>query len=247
MVDDLLRALAALAIFVLLSGCKKSEDVLAKEMERNYPCPAATYEETSKPTVLIIGDSISLGYTPFVQVDLADFQVEHSPCNALNSAVAVDRMDAWLDGRRWTAIVFNVGLWDVMKSTSVDPNAYKHNLGVIADKLRAATTHPVFALTTEVPEHAAGRRDSDVVLYNSIASRVMARRGIQVIDLYGASRRLKDHYVGAAEGINPHFDNAGYEALAREVSAFLLSEIAWPAKPPAPGSSFKAAAERSTE
>ena len=203
-------------------GCKKASDVLVRELEKDYPCREIVLGDTSKRGILIIGDSISIGYTPFVRAALPDFDVLHNPCNALNSAVTLDLLDRWLAIRdRWFAIVFNVGLWDIMKSTSVYPNEYKRNLEEIALKLKKASPNVLFALTTAVPAHAPGRSNSEAVFYNSIARKVMARQHIAIIDLYSLSVRLADHHIHPESQTDVHFDKTGYEELAQPVAAAL--------------------------
>ncbi len=61
--------------------------------------------------VLMIGDSISIGYTPVVRellVDLAD--VHRIPDNGGATTLGLALLDEWLGDRRWDAVHFNFGL-----------------------------------------------------------------------------------------------------------------------------------------
>ena len=63
--------------------------------------------------VYIIGDSISLGYTPEV-TRLLDgrARVTHSPGNAQYSSFGLRNLKAWLGEERFDLIHFNWGCWD---------------------------------------------------------------------------------------------------------------------------------------
>ncbi|MCA9249299.1 MAG: hypothetical protein KDA42_19390, partial [Planctomycetales bacterium] len=82
---------------------------------------APSLRGAEKPRVLLLGDSISIGYTPYVQKMLADEAVVLRPtrgkgaenCQGTNyGAMEVDR---WLqiDGGHWDVIHFNFGLHDL--------------------------------------------------------------------------------------------------------------------------------------
>ena len=71
----------------------------------------APKQATDFPRVLIIGDSISLGYTPVV-VSILKGQAEviHNPGNAQHTGTGVERIDKWLQPGDWDLIHFNWGL-----------------------------------------------------------------------------------------------------------------------------------------
>ena len=53
--------------------------------------------QAEKPKILIIGDSISIGYTPFVQQALADIaEVFHNPGNAQHTGTGLGSIDSWI-------------------------------------------------------------------------------------------------------------------------------------------------------
>lgn len=55
-----------------------------------------------RPRILIIGDSISIGYTPFVQQDLADKAVVlHNPGNAQHTGTGLAKIDEWIGAEKW--------------------------------------------------------------------------------------------------------------------------------------------------
>lgn len=66
------------------------------------------------PRVLIIGDSISIGYTPVVQRELERVaEVIHAPGNNAYSAFGVANARDWVGSDGWDVIYFNHGIWDV--------------------------------------------------------------------------------------------------------------------------------------
>ena len=76
--------------------------------------------QSDLPKVLIIGDSISIGYTESVAKLLADKADVVRPkdskgdiINCGSSAMNVAGLDQWLGDTKWDVIHFNCGLWDV--------------------------------------------------------------------------------------------------------------------------------------
>jgi hypothetical protein len=66
------------------------------------------------PRVLIIGDSISIGYTPAVQRHLDGVaEVIHAPGNNAYSAFGLANASEWVGHGGWNVIYFNHGIWDV--------------------------------------------------------------------------------------------------------------------------------------
>src|SRR5690606_3837208 len=67
-----------------------------------------------KKKVLIIGDSISIGYFPFVKDALKEeAYVVHNPGNSQHTGTGLQRLDEWLGTTKWDVIHFNWGLWDL--------------------------------------------------------------------------------------------------------------------------------------
>ncbi|MDZ4289978.1 MAG: SGNH/GDSL hydrolase family protein [Prosthecobacter sp.] len=202
-------------------------------------CSAA--DAPAKKRLLILGDSISIGYTPIVQKMLADEMTVLRPmrgerpenCSGTTSGVA--NIDRWLqiDGGKWDVIHFNWGLHDLKHVKPGDPkgatselatdppqatvDVYEKNLREIVAKLKATGAKLIFATTTPVPEGAMKvyRNNADAIRYNEAALRVMKDNGITVNDLYAfAKPQLAEIQLQPA---NVHFTPKGSEALASEV------------------------------
>lgn len=206
-----------------------------------------------QPRVLILGDSISIGYTPHVQ-ELMEGEAEvlrpmrpnGNAENCSGTTYGVTEIDRWLEagGGKWAVIHFNFGLHDLKRvdpasgAASGDPNhprqaepeAYERNLRQIVERLKKTGARLVFATTTPVPEGKLSphRDPEDVERYNEIARRVMEENGVAIDDLYGfALPRLAEIQRPA----NVHFTDDGSKALAEQVAASIREQLkAGPAK-----------------
>ena len=66
------------------------------------------------PRILIIGDSISIGFTPFVmEMFQGRAEVFHNPGNAQHTRTGLEMIELWLGDEDWDLIHFNWGLWDL--------------------------------------------------------------------------------------------------------------------------------------
>jgi acyl-CoA thioesterase-1 len=151
------------------------------------------------PRVLLIGDSISMGYTLDVRAKLKDRANVHHPaenCGPTERGLA--RLDKWLGTNRWDVIHFNFGLHDLKyldaqgqyvapeKGKQIaPPEVYRKNLRELALRLQKTGTGLVFATTTPVPPGTLGRIAGDERPYNQVAVSVMKELGIPVDDLGG--------------------------------------------------------------
>ncbi len=64
-----------------------------------------------KQNILIIGDSISIGYTPLVEKYFADkATISHNPGNAQHTGTGLDKIEEWIGSGKWDIIQFNWGL-----------------------------------------------------------------------------------------------------------------------------------------
>ncbi|MEJ8844076.1 SGNH/GDSL hydrolase family protein [Lacibacter sp. H375] len=191
-----------------------------------FICVAVTKKPAKK--LLVIGDSISIGYTPFLEKSLApEILVTHNPGNGGSTVRGVQSVEKWLDNRQWDVILFNFGLHDLVYKdsankydvvngkVSVSLEEYRRNLETIVGILRETTAKLYFVTTTTVPQNSAGRKVEDPAKYNAVALEVMKKNGIEVIDLYSAS--LTIHPQNSKPG-NVHYTPEGYELLASYIS-----------------------------
>src|SRR5215213_1192639 len=161
------------------------------------PAAAAAQPKKELPKVLLLGDSIRLGYAPLVAKKLDGIAEVVSPKdNGGDTAATLKMLDTWLEAGKPVVVHFNCGLHDLKfgKKTEkhqVPLDEYEKNLRAIVAKLRERTPHVVFATTTPIIDdrHAArkadfDRFDRDVKAYNERAVTVMQELGVPVSDLY---------------------------------------------------------------
>lgn len=202
--------------------------------------PGPQGEDEDVPRVLIIGDSISIGYTPYVAEILAGrATVVHHPGNAQHTATGLKELDRWLGDGRWDVIHFNWGLWDLCYKRSrflrgsvrdrekgsvlVELDRYEANLAELTARLQKTGATLIWASTTVVPEGDAGRFPGDDLRYNEAAGRVMRAAGVMVNDLNAASREFPPELFVQPGDV--HFTDEGYRRLATHVSAAISAVL----------------------
>lgn len=194
-----------------------------------HPSLAPVADTPGLPRVLLIGDSISMGYTIPVRTLLeGKANVHRIPENAAFTKFGVENIDKWLGTGKWDVIHFNFGLHDIKRmdngETQVSLADYETNLRRIVERLTKTGAVLVFATTTPVPEGKVSppRVPADVMRFNEAALRVMRDNGVAVNDLYAfALPRLADIQTP----VNVHYTEAGYAALAQEVAAHIRTAL----------------------
>ena len=185
------------------------------------------------PKALLIGDSISIGYTPHVVATLkGKVDVTHHRGNAQHTGTGLKMLDRWVGKTQWDVIHFNWGLWDLCYrhpqskeqgrrdkkrgtlTTSLEQ--YEKNLDQLAVRLKKTKAKLIWAHNTTVPEGEAGRKVGDDDKYNEAAARVMKKHGIEINDL----NALTDSFPAelfTAPG-NVHFKTEGSKKLGQAVA-----------------------------
>lgn len=215
-------------------------DLTSGAERRRDPAMEPVEDVPGLPRVLLIGDSISIGYTvPTRQLLEGEANVHRPPTNCGPTTRGLEAIDSWLGSGRWDVIHFNWGLHDLKyiaddPAVLADPKAsnsrqqvpldqYAANLERLVERMKRTGATLIWATTTPVPEGSAGRVPGDDEKYNAAARSIMERHGVAVNDLYAFSKpRLAEIQLPA----NVHFTPAGYRALAGEVAAAIRKAIA---------------------
>lgn len=193
-----------------------------------------------KKKILIIGDSISIGYTPFVKQQLADVaDVEHNKGNAEHTGTGLKRIREWLGDEHWDIIQFNWGLWDLayrhpdskvqgkrdkVKGTLTHtPEQYRNNLRVLVQILKETNAKLIFVSTTYVPPKEAGRFMKDPEIYNKVAKEVMQENSIPVNDIFLKSKSIHKRFGSGEDDV--HYTKEGYKKIAAIITKKLRMEI----------------------
>ena len=195
------------------------------------------------PSILVIGDSISIGYDAKVRSAMSgEANIVHNPGNAADTRYGVKKIDEWLY-REWDVIHFNWGLHDLKRLDNVNVGVeipdYKSNLQFIVGRMRALNPKAklIFATTTPYPDNVSPMRlQADAVNYNNAAKEVMTTHNIEINDLHALMMSKldtnNDGKVTNAEDTqnlqidtNVHFKSSGSQVLANAVVAKLRSGL----------------------
>jgi acyl-CoA thioesterase-1 len=185
-------------------------------------------DEPGLPRVLIIGDSISIGYTiPTRELLRGKANVHRIPTNGGPTTNGVANIDRWLGEGKWDVIHFNWGLHDIKVmggAHQVPVEDYEKNLRSLVARMKKTGAKLIWASTTPVPEGKLNplRKPGDEVAFNAVAKKIMEENGVQINDLYTlANGRLK----GIQRPANVHFTDAGSKVLAKQVAAHIESAL----------------------
>ena len=193
------------------------------------PAYAPIPDQPGLPRVLLIGSSVSVGYTlPTRKLLEGKANVHRIPVMAGTTSNILLHIDEWLGNSKWDLIHFTFGLRDPQRmedgAQQVAPPIYEQNVGLIVKRLKATGARLIWASATPVPEGDLKpvRKLEDVLAYDAAARRIMIANGVAVNDLYAfALPRLKEIQLPA----NVHFTAQGYQALGEQVAAAILKEL----------------------
>lgn len=225
-----LTTLTLLTALLTTTFTTAQEKKKAPPKRRPNPAMAKVTDVAGLPRVLLIGDSISIGYTVPVRELLKGKANVHRPltnCGPTSKGVA--EIDAWLGDGKWDVIHFNWGLHDLKYmgpkgQNLADPklatshpqvplDQYEANLKKLVDRLQQTDAKLIWRSTTPVPEGAKGRVVGDSAKYNAVAAKIMKAHGIAIDDQYTfALKRLKK--IQRPKDV--HFTPDGSKALAAQ-------------------------------
>ena len=178
-------------------------------------------DDPKLPRVLLIGDSVSRGYTqPTRKVLEGKANVHRAPANCGPTASGLKNLDAWLGEGKWDVIHFNFGIHD----RGTPPADYVKRLEEIVGRLEKTGAKLIWASTTPIPDNPAQKQTAQsVVEKNALAAEVMNKHGIPTDDLFGAmTPRLKEFQPP----LDVHYTGAGYDFLGAKVGESILARLA---------------------
>lgn len=179
--------------------------------------------------VVLIGDSIRMGYQDGVARDLAgEAEVWGPEENCGDTRNVLAHVAEWIADRPADVIHINSGLHDIKRlpdpdRTAVPLDEYEGNVERILNAaIEKGDAQPVWALTTPVNEQwhhenkTFDRFNEDIQAINRAARRVCDRLGVPVNDLYAVVEEAGRDDLLVQDGV--HFTEQGYEILARAVA-----------------------------
>ena len=184
------------------------------------------------PNVLILGDSISIGYTRQVRKGLeGKANVFRPKANCGDTPRGLAQIDKWLGDKKWHVIHFNWGLWDlcyrhpesktqgrrdkVKGMISTPLPEYEKNIEKLVIRLKKTGATLIWASTTVVPEGEAGRVMGDDIKYNTAAAHVMKKHGVAINDLHKLSASFAPDMFTKPGDV--HYTPKGSAKLAEQV------------------------------
>ncbi|NLG51268.1 MAG: SGNH/GDSL hydrolase family protein [Chloroflexi bacterium] len=193
------------------------------------------------PLVVLIGDSIRMGYQEVVQRELKAVAEVWAPVeNGGNSRNVLAHLDEWVISRQPQVVHLNCGLHDLRKEfdqeqAAVGIEEYAANVRQISTRVREQTDATlIWATTTPVNQawhHATkgfDRLEADVRAYNQVAAAIATELGIPINDLYKVVMQAgRDSYL-QPDGV--HFSPAGYELLGQAVARAIAAHLAEPSQ-----------------
>ena len=236
----------------VVSSCVSTKDPSAPAVpgvqvcKQGAPLPMAT----GKKNVLILGDSVSIGYTPFVNAALSDVAfVQHSPWGgdggAEESAYGNQCLDYLLRAPDGTPLIadlvyFNFGLHNTavcgngkIPGQSANASSYAPALNSLTAKMRANThiSGMMFGLTTPVLNN--NNTDTVVLELNAQAQHIMYEFGVPTVDMHApiiakCGPVPQDACFGEKGCWSPHCVSAGYEWLANSTIAPAIRKFLFP-------------------
>jgi len=194
----------------------KKEKLAGKETAWDF-----VKDDPKLPRVLLIGDSISRGYTLTVRHALAGkANVHRAPANCGPTAMGLQKIPVWLGDGKWDVIHFNFGIHD----RNTDEAVYAANLERIVAQLQQTGAKLIWARTT--PPASGENKEKftaeQCVKVNRIADSIIRKHGIAENDLHAT---VVSRLAELQNTNDVHFNTAGYEVLGRQVAAEILAAI----------------------
>lgn len=176
-------------------------------------------DDPKLPRVLLIGDSISRGYTLAVRHALAGkVNVHRAPENCGPTTNGIKKLGVWLGGGHWDVIHFNFGIHD----RKAKPETYAKNLEAIVTRLEQTGAKLIWASTTPTPPGVADYPAGQIEKLNATAAEVMKKHKIPVDDLYATIQPRQAQYQNKGD---VHYSEAGYEVLGAQVTQALQDAL----------------------
>jgi acyl-CoA thioesterase-1 len=216
----------------------------AASAKKPDPAYAQISDDPKLPRVLLIGDSVSVGYTLAVRKELAGkANVHRPPANCGSTKTGLHDLDKWLGTNRWDVIHFNWGLHDLgYRFTendnkdangnyarpdngghqNVPPDQYAKNLRELVARLKKTGAKLIFATTTPVPADLHSYVKAAELPYNVVAKRIMNEEGVTLNDLWAFASPQLDQIQ---EHGNPHFTSKGSALLAQQIAQVIQTAL----------------------
>lgn len=174
-------------------------------------------DDPTLPRVLLVGDSVSRGYTQAARNALkGKVNVHRAPANCGPTATGLKKLDVWLGDGNWDLIHFNFGIHD--RRTKAED--YEKRLEEIVKRLKQTGAKVVWASSTPIPADWKEGPEMKAKLEekNAIAAKVMERNGVEIDDLFTF---ITPHLSEVQNPKDVHFNGKGYDLLGKQVAEYI--------------------------
>jgi len=177
-------------------------------------------DDPKLPRVLLIGDSVSRGYTLATRAALAGkANVHRAPANCGPTATGLEKLAVWLGAGKWDVIHFNFGIHD--RATPLAD--YQSRLDQIITRLEATGAKLIWASTTPIPRDDAKKQDPEsIVERNAVAARLALQHGVAINDLFAF---ITPQLATTQNRNDVHFNSGGYDLLGQQVARAIAAEL----------------------
>ena len=186
------------------------------------------------PLVVLIGDSIRMGYQDHVISQLAGRAEIWVPKeNGGDSRNILAHLDQWVFSRQPDLVHINCGLHDLKRAfgaeSEVPVDEYGRNVRQILQRLQRELDGVVWATTTPVDENwhhqnkGFDRLEADVDAYNAAARAVAEDLGVPIDDLFAVVESEGKARLLIQDGV--HFTEEGSQLLGRVVAECIWGHL----------------------
>ncbi len=177
-------------------------------------------DDPKLPRVLLIGDSVSRGYTPAVRKALAGkANVHRAPANCGPTANGLKHIEAWLGDGKWDLIHFNFGIHD--RATPIAD--YAQRLEQLIERMKKTGAKLIWASTTPIPDDPAKKQTAAAIVErNQVAAELIKKHGDAIDDLFAA---ITPHLAEMQTPNDVHFNTKGYDFLGETVAKAIEAQL----------------------
>lgn len=194
-------------------------------------------KDPTRKRILTIGDSITLGWTPYAALktnttyEWLRINMNESstwPDNARNTNYTLRNVYTWIDrNKNLDIIIWNNGVWNCTQLGYTPPSEDSHNYGTdaaqyenelqqIAVILKTYAKRVIFNTTTDCKN---GEPSHNHTVFNEIAKRVLPQYGVEIWDLDELTRPHPEWWVSHTD---VHFGTFGNEYISEWIANVVL-------------------------
>jgi len=180
-------------------------------------------DDPKLPRVLLIGDSVSRGYTQATRKVLAGkANVHRAPANCGPTASGIKNIEVWLGDGKWDVIHFNFGIHD--RNTPIAD--YTKRLEQLIERMEKTGAKLIWTSTTPIPDTADGKQTAaSIVERNAAAAAIAAKHGLAGLAVDDLFKAITPHLTEMQNPNDVHFNSAGYDFLGQQVGAAIAAAL----------------------